>query len=80
MILPHAKEIIDSYVKYRTHPGSGFYTILSNDLFGAFGHCDSTIRDNMHDIIKYIYNDDSVPCVCWGSKEAVKKWLSRDNE
>lgn len=47
--------------------------MLENDLVGAFGKADNINRAWMFDIVTFIYNE--VPASCWGSREAVEKWL-----
>jgi len=47
--------------------------VLENDLFGAFHKADDVNRYRLYEICKYIWNE--LPGICWGSKEAVKKWL-----
>lgn len=71
-------EIIESIRAYADEgrPTGGFLkAVLSNDLQGAFGKADDGNQATMFEIISYCYNE--IPSACWGSPEAVKKWIEK---
>ena len=72
------KETIDRYVQSRIPTGGFLYAVLTNDLFEAVGRADRYNRPALFDICNYIYNE--IPYNCWGSKEAVEKWLGHTEE
>lgn len=72
------KEAIDRYVKDGCPTGRFLQFVLENDLTNSFGYADEESRDNIHDIVKYLYNQ--VPGTCWGSKEKVKNWFAKFNQ
>jgi len=74
MIPAHTKAALDRYVNDRIVPGGFLMAVLSNDLFGAVGYADSHNLAALPDIVKYVYNE--LPSGCWGSKEAIWKWVS----
>jgi hypothetical protein len=67
---------LDRYVEHHIEPGSFLRCVLENDLRGAMGHADSINRFALFDIVAYVYN--CCPYDCWGSREAVEKWLERE--
>ncbi len=78
MVPQHAKEALDRYVEDHIPPGGFLLAVLSNDLSGAVGRADSINREHLSDIVKYCYN--KIPSSCWGSPEAVDRWLNPDQE
>lgn len=71
----HITQAIDLYVKKGIPTGSCTEAILSNDLFDAFGRADLDTRNNMFEIVQYIYNE--VPSEAWGSREAYSDWVKK---
>lgn len=61
--------IVDNYTI-----GNFLRAVFENDLVEAFGRADELNRISMGNIAAFIYN--YAPSPCWGSKEAVKQWLS----
>jgi len=49
------------------------YAMLTNDLGGCVAHGDSMNLDAIVTIYRYLYN--RCPSTCFGSKEAVERWL-----
>jgi len=71
-------EAIKSMELYRDNrvPTGGFLeACLSNDLREAFGRADESSRNNLFEIVKYLYNE--MPSDIWGSREAVKAHLDK---
>jgi hypothetical protein len=62
------------YVEKRIPPGLWPETVLSNDLRGAFGHASDSNRDALWHIVAYLHWE--IPARCWGSREAVRRWLA----
>jgi len=73
MIPKHIEEAFDRYVNCRISPGDFLQAVLSNDLKGSFMLADDENRENLFDIVSYVYNE--LPFNCQGSPEKVKKWL-----
>ena len=69
----YTREAIDAYVQHRIPVGGFLTAVLTNNLFEAFARADDNNIAAMFDIVRYIYNE--TPAVCWGSTEAVTKWL-----
>lgn len=67
------KQSLSIYVEHRMHPGVFLVAVLSNNLFHAFEKADHKNQLQMHEIVKYIYNN--IPRTCWGSKEIVESYL-----
>jgi len=72
------QESIDNYVNKRWEPGGFLTAVLANDLMQAFGKADIENREDMFEIVSYIYN--RTPIVCHGSYEKVEEWLKPDCE
>jgi hypothetical protein len=72
------KESLDNYATHRYQPGGFLMAVLANDLTDACGRADSDNAANLHEIVKYIYNE--LPGICWGSRERVTEWLKRADE
>jgi hypothetical protein len=62
------------YVYYRVLPGSFLTSVLTNDLFGAYGRADTENLAAMKDILSYVYME--IPSVSWGNQEKVNQWVS----
>ena len=72
MISTTHKAIIDRYAKHRLHPGTGFQSILANDIDWA--RLDTETTKNISNIIAYIR--ENLPAEAYGSSELVNAWLS----
>jgi len=66
---------LNLYVEHKIRTGGFLEAVLSNDLFSAFGKADEGNKRQMHEIVKYVYNE--LPSNCWGSKEKVEAWLNK---
>lgn len=75
MIEERHKAAIERYVKDGCPTGRFLQYVLENDLSNSFGFADEHSRENLYDIVKYLYNE--VPGSCWGSKEKVKNWMAK---
>ena len=64
---------LDRYVEDRIATGGFLHAVLTNDLFGAMERADEFNRDDLYNIVKYIFNH--IPGECYGSKAKVSKWL-----
>ena len=72
MIPQYTINAIRSYVENGIIPGGFLKAVLTNDLFGAFAHADSSNKEALSEICQYIYNE--IPANCWGSKEILLKY------
>lgn len=84
VISPAIMEGIEMYVKHGIKPGSFLTAVLKNDLLTAVKQADYINMKIIPVIVSYIYNEVA-PSTCWGSTEAVEKWmankkLQRDGE
>jgi hypothetical protein len=68
------KITIDGYITKRLTPSNFVRSVLENDLMGAFAIADDDNIRDMHEIIKYVYNN--TPSASWGSKDIVDRWLN----
>jgi len=66
---------IKAYVMNKRAPGHFLSSVLKNDLLGAFSYADLSNRQDLHLIVKWLYNE--APSTCWGSKEAFDKWVTQ---
>ena len=73
MIPRAAKAGIDLYVDRGVPVGDFLYTVLTNNLFGAFERADEINKAHLESICTYIYS--FTPAICHGSPERVTKWL-----
>ena len=78
MIKPDTKSDLDRYANFCISTGSFLNAVLFNDLMGAMARADEENRRDIFDICQYIR--DNLPVSCYGSPEAVKKWLWRKSE
>lgn len=72
MISSTHKAIIDRYANHRAHPGSGFQSILANNIDWAI--LDTETTSNISNIVAYIR--ENLPAESFGSSELVNEWLS----
>ena len=72
------KHSIDLYVSDHIKPGGFLRAVLENNLADSFGRADDINRNNLFDIVSYVYN--KIPMGCWGSREKVNKWLLNEGD
>ena len=73
----HMRGVMQRYIENKIPPGGFLTAVLENDLAGAFGRADHINRHRIYDIVSFLYNE--APRACWGSPEAVTKWLGEDD-
>jgi len=78
MITPQAKRGLDRYVKYRIPTGGFLRAVLENDFMRAIGKADIDNLCTITDIRDYILSE--LPIECYGTPEAVSKWLQGRNK
>jgi hypothetical protein len=61
------------YIENKISPGHFLTNLLSNDLLGTFERADLNNRNQVYDILVWLYNN--APGGCWGSPEKVEEWL-----
>ena len=64
---------IRRYIDEQIPPGHFLTAVLCNDLKEACGRADDENMRNLPAYVAYLYNE--VPANCWGSEDAVNKWL-----
>lgn len=69
----HLREGLRRYVDERVAPGAFLRAVLENDLKEAVSRGDTASMEGLTSMVGYLFNQ--APESCWGSKEAVKKWL-----
>lgn len=72
MISETHKAILERYAKHRLHPGTGFESILANDIDWA--RLDTETTNNISNIKAYIR--ENLPAESFGSPDLVNAWLS----
>lgn len=77
MIEERFKYSIDLYVNAGCPTGDFLNACLENDLAEALGRADINARENLFDIVSYMYSE--IPGEAWGSKEKVKLWYAKFN-
>jgi hypothetical protein len=70
---PIILESLDRYVNYGILPGHFLTAVLENNLAESLGRADADNRENLFEIVSYIYNE--IPAICWGNPEAVREWI-----
>lgn len=74
-LLPeHIREAARIYIEEHQQPGSFLSAVICNDLKETFARADDTNQRRMYDIVNFFYCE--APSECWGSEEAMAKWLS----
>jgi hypothetical protein len=61
------------YIEKGIEPGSFLYSVLCNDLMGAFGTADSVNKARLADYCTFLYNE--APSQCHGSPAKVQAWI-----
>lgn len=69
------KRALDDYATAGLRTGDCLYSVLSNDLRGAFARADPEVAAAMPAIITYVCS--CLPSRCWGSPAAVEAWLRK---
>lgn len=72
---------LEDLIAYRDHgqpPGDFINAVLENNLIEAFRCADAENTEDMHEIVSFVYNE--MPCGCYGSAEAIKKWIEKKLE
>lgn len=78
-IIPEAmRDVVFNYVVYGLAPGHFLTAVLTNNLREAVQRGDQYNAAHLQDYVKFFYW--SVPMECWGSEEAVTKWLTQGAE
>jgi hypothetical protein len=67
------KDSLSRYVQHKIQPGGFLIAVLANDLSESIGRADDRDITILPEIAAYIYNE--LPIGCWGSYDAVEKWL-----
>lgn len=70
----HLRDGLLRYLDLHIRPGHFLTAVLENDLREAMGRADIGSRAGLFDLVGYLYN--KAPGGAWGSKQAVKLWLS----
>lgn len=70
----HMQDGMRRYIDHGIKPGSFLVAVLSNDLMEAFKRADDVNVAAMVEYARFLYNQ--APCVCYGSPEHVKDWIS----
>jgi hypothetical protein len=73
MIPENVKESFDRYVRDRCPTGGFLQAVLENNLVESFARADDYNRENLFDIVQYLYS--VMPRYCWGSPDAGRNWL-----
>lgn len=73
-------EVIYNYLVHGLEPGSFFYALLANDMFGAItrSHPSNEIS-KLGNTMKWI-NDMKLRGVAWGDYTTIQKWLEMDEK
>jgi len=66
-------EALERYLNHGLEPGGFLMSALSNDLYGACTRADYDNKQNIPNIIGYIYHH--LPSDSWGSREIVKSYI-----
>lgn len=64
---------LNRYVNHHISPGGFLRAVLENNLHEAISSADNGNLRRLPEIVKYIWNE--LPADCWGSEEAVAKWI-----
>jgi hypothetical protein len=75
MIESNMKEALDRYIEHGILPGDFLTAVLENNLSESFGRADEWNRQNLFQIVRYIYNE--IPMDAWGSREKVRAWVNK---
>jgi len=70
---PHLQGGVQRYIEQGVPPGDFLTAVITNDLFLAISHADSTSLAALPDIVRFFYNES--PSRCWGTPEKMKTWM-----
>jgi hypothetical protein len=70
---PHLQGGVRRYIEKGIPPGDFLTAVITNDLFLAISHADSTSLAALPDIVRFFYNES--PSGCWGTPEKMKAWM-----
>lgn len=70
---PETKSSLDRYVENRVPTGDFLRAVLENNLKETFRRADPRNRQDLFEIVQYVYNE--LPQACWGSPTKVDAWL-----
>jgi len=73
LVPQHMRDGLKLYFDRGIPPGSFMTAVLNNDLKESFGRADEVNRDNLFEIVSFLFCD--APIICWGSPEAVRAWI-----
>lgn len=65
---------LERYIEDRIPTGGFLMAVLSNDLRGSLSRADLHNRNNIFQIVSWLYNN--APSDCWGSADKVSAWLT----
>ena len=71
----HMIHILFRYCEEYSNPGTFLRCVLENNLLGACNSADNTNIRYLPAYVSWLYAH--APFECWGSVEAVEKWLDR---
>ena len=71
--LGHMVDGVRSYIEDGRPPGGFLRALFSNDLMAAFARADISNTARMRFWVEWL--DNHAPLACYGSKEAVDKWI-----
>lgn len=72
------QQSLDRYAREGVPTGDFLRAVLENDLREAIGRADYINMQALPHIVAYCWN--RLPSGCWGSPEAVKRWLSKTRQ
>ena len=74
--IPEAQfRALNDYARHGIQPGQCLVAILSDNLFEAMSRADEYVLAALPAIVTYIRS--VMPAGCWGSPEAVSRWIAR---
>lgn len=72
------RDVVFNYVVYGLQPGHFLTAVLTNNLKEACARGDETNLAALVNYVRFFYW--AVPIACWGSEEAVARWLAQGAE
>lgn len=69
------KTALFNYLNKRQCPGNFLTAVLTNNLIEAVQYADEKNTTSLPNLVKWLYQN--APMACWGSDEAVEKWLNQ---
>lgn len=70
---PDTKIILQDYIAKGTPPDGFFKALLENDLRESFGRADIDNRNDLFEIVSWLWN--YAPAMCWGNPQKVRDWV-----